>query len=73
MVLHAIHGVRITDSVKNLVPAGADIDCETATLIAEEREQLEGIYAIPGSVELLGRLPSQPNECRLPAYPKRQC
>jgi len=73
MVLHAIHGVRITDSVKNLVPTGADIDCETATLIAEEREQLEGIYAIPGSVELLGRLPSQPNECRLPAYPRRQC
>ena len=53
MVLQAIHGVRIITSVKNLVPAGADIDCETATLIAEEREQLEGIYAIPGSVELL--------------------
>ncbi|MBT5494198.1 MAG: HAD hydrolase-like protein, partial [Alphaproteobacteria bacterium] len=59
MVLHTIHGVRITDSAKNLTPAGADIDRGTATLIAEEREQLEGISAIPGSVELLARLPSQ--------------
>jgi len=59
MVLHTIHGVRITDSVKNLAPAGADIDREIATLIAEEREQVEGISAIPGAVELLARLPSQ--------------
>ena len=59
MVLHTIHGVRITDSVDNLAPTGADIDRAIATLIAEEREQVEGISAIPGAVELLARLPSQ--------------
>ena len=59
MVLHTIHGMRITEMVKNIAPAGADIDRETAMLVAEERAQLEGISAIPGSVELLARLPSQ--------------
>ena len=34
MVLHTIHGARITDSVENLAPAGADNDREIATLIA---------------------------------------
>ena len=86
MVLRTIHGVRITDSVKILAPAGADIDRETATLIAEEREQLEGISAIPGSVELLARLPSQSwavvtsadralatKRMQIAGHPKRQC
>ena len=59
MVLRAIQGVRITDSVKTLAPAGADIDYEIATLISEEREQVEGITAIPGAVDFLADLPSQ--------------
>lgn len=36
MVLHTIHGVRITETVKYLAPAGADIDRETAMLVAKE-------------------------------------
>lgn len=58
MVLRAIQGVRITDSVKMLAPAGADIEHEIATIFTEAREQVDGITAIPGAVDLLASLPS---------------
>lgn len=56
-VLHTIHGVRITDSVKTLAPEGTDIDAEIAALIAEERAEVAGLAPVPGAVDLLSKLP----------------
>jgi sugar-phosphatase len=57
MVLQIIYGVRITNTVKTLAPPFAEIERRIETLIAEAREQIEGITTIPSGGDLIKNLP----------------
>lgn len=49
-VLAQFHGVRIADTVARLAPDGIDHQGEVQRLLAEERDEVEGISAVPGAV-----------------------
>ncbi|MFF0006912.1 HAD-IA family hydrolase [Streptomyces tibetensis] len=57
-ILHTAHGRRTGETVARYAPAGVDVAAETARLVAEEVEDVDGIVPVPGAAELLACLPS---------------
>lgn len=58
-ILVAGRGRRIADTVQQFCPAGLTHAEETARLEREERDDTEGIVAMPGALALLDTLPSE--------------
>ncbi|MFI9175634.1 HAD-IA family hydrolase [Streptomyces lincolnensis] len=56
-ILATAHGRRTGETVAAYVPAGVDAAAETARLVAEEVEDVDGIVPVPGAAELLASLP----------------
>ncbi|MER6030366.1 HAD-IA family hydrolase [Streptomyces sp. NPDC001851] len=56
-ILATAHGRRTGETVARYAPAGVDVAAETARLVAEEVEDVEGVVAVPGAPELLAALP----------------
>lgn len=56
-VLRESHGRRSIDTVRALAPAGADVEADNAEIMQREREDTEGVFAIPGARALLESLP----------------
>ncbi len=56
-ILATAHGRRTGETVAGYAPAGVDAAAETARLVAEEVEDVDGIVAVPGAPELLAALP----------------
>ncbi len=54
---HTMHGRRAVDTMRDVLPPGADITTDLAIIDREELEETEGIIAIPGALELLTTLP----------------
>lgn len=57
--LKTIHGIRAVDVIDRLALPGVDARKEAADLLAEEMEDVEGIFAIPGAVAFLDSLPPE--------------
>ena len=53
-----MHGVRLSDIVRRFAPPGVDIDREVERLMAEERDEVDGISAVAGASDLLNALPA---------------
>jgi sugar-phosphatase len=60
LVIREAQGRRTIDTLSALAPAGADVEADTLALMRREREDVDGILAIPGAGELLRSLP--PNQ-----------
>lgn len=58
-VIHACHGRRPVETVRDFIAPDADPEAEEAWLNAAEYEETEGILAIPGAAELLAELPPE--------------
>ncbi|MEU5426477.1 HAD-IA family hydrolase [Streptomyces olivoreticuli] len=58
-ILATSHGRRTGETVARYAPPGADVAAETARLVAEEVEDVEGVVAVPGARELLAALPPE--------------
>ncbi len=56
-ILAVAHGRRGIDTVRMFAPEGVDVEAEAARLAEVEREQTEGIRAVPGAAALLRSLP----------------
>ena len=56
-VLRESHGRRSIDTIRALAPAGADVEADNAEIMQREREDTEGVFAIPGTRELLESIP----------------
>ncbi len=56
-VLRACQGRRSIDTVRAFAPAGADVEGDNAEIMKREREDTDGVFAIPGAVALLESLP----------------
>lgn len=54
---HTMHGRRAVDTMRDVLPPGADLTADLAIIDREELEETEGIIAIPGALELLTTLP----------------
>ncbi|MBB3459862.1 HAD-IA family hydrolase [Rhizobium sp. BK377] len=57
VLLKTIHGVRASDSIRQLSLPGVDPIAEAKLLLKEEMEDFEGIAEIPGSIRFLNALP----------------
>ncbi|HTJ93036.1 MAG TPA: HAD family hydrolase [Pararobbsia sp.] len=57
-VLRESHGRRSIDTVRALAPAGTDVEADNAEIMQREREDTEGVFAIPGARALLESLPA---------------
>lgn len=57
VLLKTIHGVRASDSIRQLGLPGVDPIAEAKLLLKEEMEDFEGIVEIPGSIRFLNALP----------------
>jgi sugar-phosphatase len=58
VLLKTIHGVRASDSIRQLGLPGVDPIAEAKLLLKEEMEDFEGIVEIPGSIRFLNALPA---------------
>lgn len=58
-VIHACHGRRPVETVRDFIPPEADAEAEAAWLNRAEYEETEGILAIPGAADLLAALPPE--------------
>ncbi len=56
-ILREAHGCRTIERVALFAPEHADVKEETARITIEEMEDLDGVTAIPGALELLNLLP----------------
>ncbi|SFE26078.1 sugar-phosphatase [Actinopolyspora alba] len=56
-VLADAHGRPTGETVLRFAPDGADVARETATLVAEEVEDIEGVVQVPGAAEFLRHVP----------------
>ncbi|WP_320784538.1 HAD-IA family hydrolase [Streptomyces sp. CRN 30] len=56
-ILATAHGRRTAETVARYAPAGVDAAAETARLVAEEVEDVDGVVPVPGAPELLAALP----------------
>ena len=54
---HTMHGRRAVDTMRDVLPSGADLAPDLAIIDSEELVETEGIVAIPGALELLTTLP----------------
>ncbi|MET1412804.1 HAD family hydrolase [Roseibium sp. HPY-6] len=52
------HGRRTIDTLRDFAKAGSDCEAEAAKIEKAETDDVEGIVAIPGAVDLVNRLPS---------------
>lgn len=55
--LPTIHGVRTIDTIRRLNRPDLDAEAEAAFIAKQEREDLDGVHAIPGAREFLATLP----------------
>jgi sugar-phosphatase len=55
--LPTIHGRRTIESVRSLNIPGIDVDEQAAAITRAELEDVAGIHAIPGALELIATLP----------------
>ncbi|AZQ34552.1 HAD family hydrolase [Streptomyces cyaneochromogenes] len=55
-ILATAHGRRTGETVARYAPAGVDVAAETARLVAEEVEDVDGIVPVPGAPALLASL-----------------
>jgi len=51
------HGVRLADTVGRFAPSQCDVHTEIDRLMTWEREETDGIVAVPGAAELIDALP----------------
>ncbi|MFI0975913.1 HAD-IA family hydrolase [Streptomyces sp. NPDC021093] len=58
-ILATAHGRRTGETVARYAPAGVDAAAETARLVAEEIDDVDGIVPVPGAAELLDGLPAE--------------
>lgn len=58
-VIHACHGRRPVETVRDFIAPDADPEAEAAWLNAAEYKETEGILAIPGAADLLAALPPE--------------
>lgn len=58
VLLKTIHGVRASDSIRQLGLPGVDPIAEAKLLLKEEMEDFEGIIEIPGAIRFLNALPA---------------
>lgn len=56
--LPTIHGRRTIESVRSLNIAGMDVEEQAAAITRAELEDVDGIHAIPGVLELIESLPT---------------
>ncbi|CAM2143895.1 sugar-phosphatase [Pararobbsia alpina] len=56
-VIRESHGRRSIDTVRALAPAGADVEADNAEIMRREREDTDGVVAIPGARALLESIP----------------
>ncbi|WP_424887175.1 HAD-IA family hydrolase [Streptomyces sp. XH2] len=56
-ILRTSHGHRTAETVARHAPSGADVDAETAWLVAQDVADTTGVVAVPGAAELLATLP----------------
>jgi len=57
VLLAASHGRRTVDVVREFAKSGTDCEAEAAKIEAAETSDVFGIVAVPGAVDLLGKLP----------------
>lgn len=57
-VLRQSQGRRTADSLRELAPAGVDVEADIAALMQREREDTHGVVEIPGAGALLRALPA---------------
>ncbi|WP_243790050.1 HAD-IA family hydrolase [Saccharopolyspora gloriosae] len=57
-ILADSHGRRSGETIARHLPAGADVEAETALVDEQEMRDLDGVVAIPGAAEVLGELPA---------------
>ncbi len=56
-LLSILHGVRTVDVIRSLGRPDLDPETEGALISGAEREELDGVHAIPGALEFLAALP----------------
>lgn len=57
VVLAAMHGVQVLETVSRFAPPGVDRQVEAEAITLAEMEDVEGIVEIPGAGRILGALP----------------
>ena len=57
-VVFEAQGRRTIDTIRLLAPAGVDVEADAAAVARREREDLDGVVAIPGAAALLESIPA---------------
>jgi HAD superfamily hydrolase (TIGR01509 family) len=57
-ILQVSHGLPTAQTVRRFAPSGVDVEAETQRVIASEVEDLDGIVAVPGALQVLTALPA---------------